>query len=143
MPYLNSVTLMGNITADPELRHIASGEVVATFRLAVNHTKSDDKTRKGEFFDCDVWGGWATNLTKTAKKGSLIVVEGRLAQDRWLDPKTQQSRSRVKIVARRAFHVVPQYGPREVGEEGSEPGSEMAESAAPREPPAPTPTPWD
>jgi single-strand DNA-binding protein len=139
MPYLNSVTLMGYLTADPELRHLASGDAVASLRIAVSYTRSEDKTRKSEFFDCDLWGGWATNLTKTAKKGALVVVDGRLAEDRWVDAKTNQSRSRVKIVARRAFHVVPQYAePRDAEEQGA---GEVRSTAASGE--APAPSPWD
>jgi len=137
MPYLNSVTIMGHLVTDPDLRHLASGDAVASLRIAVNYTRADDKTRKGEVFDCDLWGGWATNLTRTAKKGSLVVVDGRLAEDRWVDAKTNQTRSRVKIVARRAFHVVAQYAePRDTGEQG--PG-EAQTAPEPGEARAPSP----
>ncbi|MBI4602911.1 MAG: single-stranded DNA-binding protein [Planctomycetes bacterium] len=109
MPFLNTVTLMGHITADPELRQAPSGESVAAFTVAVNSGGRDGQPRRGHFFLCETWGGWARNLAKTARKGCLVLVEGRLAQDRWIDAKTNQNRSRVKVVARRAFHVAAQY----------------------------------
>ncbi len=153
MPFLNSVTLMGHLTSDPEVRHLPSGDAVATFTLGVNSGRGEGKPRKGEFFTCDIWGGWAENLAKTAHKGSLVIVEGRLAQDRWVDSKTNQSRSKVKVRASRAFHVAAQYGdPRSEGasdrsaeaegDVGPRRGyvrddDEDAEPAEPEEPPEP------
>jgi single stranded DNA-binding protein len=118
MPFLNSVTLMGHLAADVEVRQVPSGDTVATFRLGVNHGRSDGKPRKGDFFTCDIWGGWAQNLAKTARKGSLVIVEGRLAQDRWIDAKTNEPRTRVKVIASRVFHVAAQY-PDSGGEAGA------------------------
>ena len=102
MPYLNQVTLMGHLTADPELKKTPSGDSVATFSLALNYTLKSGEQR-ADFFDCEVWKGWAENLCRTAKKGSLVQVVGRLKQERWVDRETNTNRSRVKIVAQRAF----------------------------------------
>ena len=141
MPFLNSVHLMGHLTNDIELRHLPSGNAVANFTLGVNSGRaSDAKARKGEFFPCEVWDAWAQNLAKTARKGSLIVVEGRLMQDRWVDSKTNQPMSRVKVKALRAFHVQAQYPEarpqdeqagleEEVSEFGSHAGFESADEA--------------
>ncbi len=108
MPYLNSVTLMGNMTTDPEIRHTPSGEKIANFSLGTNY-KSKDGKEHAEFFNVEVWGGWAENLAKTAKKGALVLVEGRLRQETWRDKETGDNRSRVKVRARRCFHVQVQY----------------------------------
>lgn len=109
MPYLNSVVLMGHLAADPELRHLPSGDSVAMFTLGVNHGRADQKERKGDFFQCDLWGGWAQNLARTARKGSLVLVEGRLTQHRWVDAKTNEQRSRIVVLAFKGFHLRPEY----------------------------------
>jgi len=108
MPYLNTVTLMGHLVADPELRSTPGGEKVANFSLGVN-LKAKDGKEHAEFFNVEVWGGWAENLTKTARKGALVLVEGRLRQETWKDKESGENRSRVKVRARRAFHVQVQY----------------------------------
>lgn len=108
MPYLNSVTLLGHLTADPELKTTPSGKAVATFFVGVN-SRLESGANRAEFFDCEVWGGWAENLCKTARKGSLVLLQGRLRQEQWVDQKTNAKRSRVKVVAQRALHVEAQY----------------------------------
>lgn len=108
MAYLNHVTLMGNLTADLELKTTPAGNSVASFTIAVN-SKSRGGESRADFFDCVVWKGWAENLAKTARKGSLVLVEGKLAQEQWVDPKTKGKRSRVRIQAMRALHMEAQY----------------------------------
>lgn len=76
----NDVHLVGRLTADPEIKK-AGDSSVASFTLAINYKDRDDKPY-GEFFDCQVWGGWAENLVKTAKKGALVAVYGRLRQEK-------------------------------------------------------------
>ncbi len=113
MPTLNTVTLMGHLVADPAIRFTPSGEKVANFSLGTNYKAKDGKEH-AEFFDVEVWGGWAENLAKTAKKGALVLIEGRLRQESWKDKETGENRSRVKVRAFRAFHVQVQYeGPPE------------------------------
>ena len=124
MPYLNTVTLMGHLTADIEVKRISTGDSVATFTIGVNYGRAGDKAKKGQFFNCDIWGAWAENLAKTARKGSLVIVEGRLAQDRWVDAKTNQARSRVKVRANRVFHVTAQYSSTRPDEEARSNGEE-------------------
>ncbi len=110
MPFLNTVHLMGHLTDDLEVRQLPTGNAVVNFTVGVNSGRSKDgKPRKGEFFDCEVWDGWAQNLAKTARKGSLLVVEGRLVQERWIDSRTNKTRSRVRVRANCVFHVQAQY----------------------------------
>src|SRR5882672_10203697 len=77
MAYINQVTLMGHLTADPELKTTPAGDSVATFSVAVNSKLKSGESR-AEFFDVEIWKGWATNLCKTAKKGALVLLTGRL-----------------------------------------------------------------
>ena len=117
MASINKVTLMGNLTRDPELRYAPSGTPVANFSIAVNYRNQESGEEHAEFFDCEVWGGWAENLCKTAKKGSCVLVDGRLRQEIWRDKDTGDNRYRVKVRGRSAFHVQLQYAERE--EEGT------------------------
>ena len=109
----NDVHLVGRLTAAPELKKVGDSSV-ANFTLAINYKDLDDKPR-GEFFDCDVWGGWAENLVKTAKKGSLVAVYGRLRQEKWTDKETQKGRSKIVVCAEAAYHVRQEDFPAEVG----------------------------
>lgn len=103
---LNSVNIMGNLTKDPEMRYTPSGKSVCSLSLANNrvYTKNGEKVTEVSYFDVEVWGAAAENCSKYLTKGSGIIVEGRLRQDRWeKDGKTQ---SRVRISAN-AVHFLP------------------------------------
>ena len=103
---LNSVNIMGNLTRDPELKSTNSGKSVCSMSIANNrvYTKNSEKVTEVSYFDVEVWGVVAENCAKYLKKGSGIIVEGRLRQDRWeKDGKTQ---SRVKISAN-SVHFMP------------------------------------
>ena len=103
---LNSVNIMGNLTRDPELKYTPSGKTVCSLSLANNrvYTKNGEKTTEVSYFDVEVWGAAAENCNKYLTKGSGIIVEGRLRQDRWeKDGKTQ---SRVRIIANN-IHFMP------------------------------------
>jgi len=103
---LNNVSIMGNLTRDPEIKYISSGKAVCSLSIANNRvfTKNGEKMTEVSFFDVDVWGIAAENCSKYLIKGSGVIVEGRLRQDRWeKDGKTQ---SRVRITAS-AVHFMP------------------------------------
>ena len=103
---LNNVSIMGNLTRDPEMRSLPSGKEVCSLSLANNrfYMKNGEKVSEVSFFDVDVWGITAENCSKYLTKGNGVIVEGRLRQDRWeKDGKTQ---SRVKITAS-AVHFLP------------------------------------
>ena len=85
---MNKVFLTGNLTADPK-KETVSDKALASFAIAVNEGE------KVSFIDCKAWGGWGENLS--AKKGSPLVVEGRLAQERWTD-KSGTNHSKVVVV---------------------------------------------
>jgi single-strand DNA-binding protein len=92
--------IVGNITRDPELRSTPSGAQVCGFSVAVNRNYKDSSGTNQEsvsFIDCSAWGRAAEIIAQYAKKGSGILVSGRLEQRSWED-KEGQKRSRVEIV---------------------------------------------
>ncbi|MBU1997856.1 MAG: single-stranded DNA-binding protein, partial [Candidatus Omnitrophica bacterium] len=103
---LNSVNIMGNLTRDPEMKYTSSGRAVCNLSIANNRifSKNGEKVTEVSFFDIEVWGVIAENCSKYLSKGSGIIVEGRLRQDRWeKDGKTQ---SRVRVAANNV-HFLP------------------------------------
>jgi len=110
MADFNSVVLVGRLARDPELRHAPSGDPVCTFSVATNqrYTKRDgQKARIVTFVDIDAWRRLADFCSQSLKKGRQVLVSGTLKQDRWVDAKTQQPRSRLKVLARDVKFVGP------------------------------------
>lgn len=102
MANFNKVILVGNLTRDPELRYTPKGTAVAKFGLAINRTwRSETGEVKEEvtFIDIDVFGKTAENVSQYMRKGSPLMVEGRLRLDTWEDKQTQQKRSKLGVVA--------------------------------------------
>lgn len=102
---INTVTISGNLTRDPELRSTPSGTPVCQFGVAVNERvkQGDTWEDRPSFIDVTAWASLAEQVAKQASKGSLICVMGQLRQDRW--EKDGDKRSKTYVVAR-AF-VVP------------------------------------
>ncbi len=98
----NSVTLIGNITRDPELRFTPSGQPTATFGLAVNRRWQNRQTNEWEeatsFFDVVTWRELAENASESLEKGSRVIVTGRLEQRSWETPDGER-RSKVEVIA--------------------------------------------
>ncbi len=92
--------ITGNLTRDPELRSTPSGASVCSFAVAVNRTyRSADGENKEEvsYIDCTAWGKTGEMISQYAKKGSSILVSGRLSQ-RSFEDKNGVKRSRTEIV---------------------------------------------
>lgn len=100
MASLNKVFLMGNITRDPELRYIPSGMAVSDVGLAVTTRLGKDK-EETVFVECTCWGRTAEVVNEYCKKGSPILVEGRLRLETWEDKTTGGKRSRISVVVDR------------------------------------------
>ena len=83
----NSVTVVGNITRDPELRFTPSGQANVKLGLAVNRRWQNRQTQEWEeatsFFDVVCWGSLAENVGNSLSKGARILVTGRLEQRSW------------------------------------------------------------
>ncbi len=97
---INSVILGGNLARDVVLRDVAGGRKVASFVVASNRTYiiNSEKKKDTAFVDVDVWGQMAENCSKYLRKGSPVVVTGRLRQDQWTT-ESGEKRSRLKVVA--------------------------------------------
>ena len=96
----NSVTLVGNITRDPELRFTPSGQAIATFGMAVNrrYQKNGQWEEQTSFFNVTAWGQLGENASNSLRKGARILVSGRLEQRSW-ETQEGEKRSVVEVVA--------------------------------------------
>jgi|ERR1700691_1137699 len=98
----NSITLVGNVTRDPELRFTPSGQATATFGLAVNRRWQNRQSQEWEeatsFFNIVCWREMAENVSESVTKGSRIIVTGRLEQRSWETPDGDK-RSQVEVIA--------------------------------------------
>lgn len=93
--------IVGNLTRDPELRTTPNGASVCSFSVAVNRVYRDTSGEQKEdvsFIDCSAWGKLGEMISQYAKKGSSVLVSGRLDQRSWEDKTSGQKRSRVEIV---------------------------------------------
>lgn len=103
MANLNKVMIIGNLTADPEVRTTPRGASLTELRLAVNRVSSgpNDGERREEttFLDVTCWGRTGEVAAQYLSKGRPVFIEGRLQMDTWEDKQTGQKRSRIRIVA--------------------------------------------
>ena len=79
------ITLIGNLTADPELRFTPSGAAVANFTVASTPRTFDKNTNEWKdgdalFLNCAVWRQAAENVAESLTKGMRVIVQGRLRQ---------------------------------------------------------------
>ncbi len=99
---LNKVSLIGNLTADPEAKSLASGQSLAVLRIATNYTWCDAQTKvkknRADFHRVVAWGRLAEIINTYLKKGSKIFLEGRLQNRSWED-KDKNKRYMTEIVA--------------------------------------------
>jgi single-strand DNA-binding protein len=99
---LNSITVVGNITRDPEMRFTPSGVSKVTFGVAVNRSWRNQQTQEWDeqtsFFNVVAWRQLAENIGASLGKGSRVVVSGRLEQRSWENDQGEK-RSIVEIVA--------------------------------------------
>jgi single-strand DNA-binding protein len=96
----NNVTLVGNLTRDPELRYTNGGQAVASFGLACNrrYQQNGEWKEQTSFFNIVAWGQLGENAAQSLAKGARIIVSGRLDQ-RSYETKDGESKSSVEIVA--------------------------------------------
>jgi single-strand DNA-binding protein len=127
MADFNNVVIVGRLTRDPELRYASSGAPVCSFSVATSrkYTKQDgQKAESTTFVDVDVWRRMAEICAQFLKKGREVLVMGSLLQDRWVDAKTQQNRSKIKLLAQQVRFL----GPRpQDAQDGAETPDEVAE----------------
>lgn len=98
MAFDNTVTIVGNLTRDPELRFTPSGAAVANFGVAWNLKGRDGQEDKVSFFDVTCWRQLAENVSDSLTKGSRVVIYGRLDHRSWENQEGER-RSKVEIIA--------------------------------------------
>src|SRR5215213_5953043 len=85
----NVITLVGNVTDDPELRFTPGGAAVAKITVAVNRRQPGQnggwEDKLDGFFRCNCWREMAENVAETLQKGTRVVLVGRLQQRSWED----------------------------------------------------------
>lgn len=97
---LNQVTLLGNLTRDPELRQTPNGQNVGTFSLALNRSYKDKDGQwqeAADYIDVVAWGPLAERTNEYLSRGSRCLVVGRLQNRSW--EKDGEKRSKVEVVA--------------------------------------------
>lgn len=82
---LNTISLVGRLTRDPEARQTQSGNTIGAFTVAVDGRKNADGTKEVLFMDCDVFGPQADTLLKYWRKGNLISLSGRLCSRKYVN----------------------------------------------------------
>ena len=95
----NKVIAEGNIGKDPELKTIPNGESVLSFSVGANEhwkTKAGEKQERCEWFNCSLFGKRADALAQYLKKGSRVLIEGKLRTDKY--EKNGETRYSTKVI---------------------------------------------
>ena len=110
--YLNKAMVIGNLTRDPEIKALPSGAKVCSFSVATNRVwkdKNGAKQEAADYHNIVVFGRQAETAGQYLKKGSSVLVEGRMQTRSW-DGADGQKKYRTEVVADRV-----QFGPRSSG----------------------------
>lgn len=132
----NKVLLMGNLTRDPELRYIPSGQPVTSFSIAVNRNytgQTGEKKEEVSFVRIVVWGKLAEICNEYLKKGRPVFVEGRLQSRSW-EAQDGSKRSTTEVVAQSVQFLGTSGGAKSRGDSSAE--SFPDESSAPFDEPS-------
>lgn len=124
---VNQVILMGNLTRDPELRQIPSGQSVCSFSLALNRSYRDangEWQEATDYIDCTAWGPLGERVSQYLSKGRRCLVQGRLQSRSW--EQEGQKRSKVEVLASDVTFLDGRGG------EGGNDNAPAAEAAAPK-----------
>jgi single-strand DNA-binding protein len=115
---INRVVITGNLTRDPELRALSSGNSVCSLRIACNGRRKNNETGQWEdqpnYFDVTVWGAQGENCHRFLSKGRPVAIDGRLQWREWQDQNGNKRQS-VDIIA----ESVQFLGSREDGGNGN------------------------
>ena len=132
--------LIGNLTADPEIKYTPKGTAIAAFGIAVNRnytTETGEKREEVTFIGIEAYGRVAEIIGEYCKKGHPLYVEGRLKNDEWEDKETKQKRRKTKVVCE---NIQLLHSNRTVGGDRAAYADEQAGGkAAPRSAAAPPP----
>lgn len=126
--YLNKAILIGNLTRDPELRSLPSGVKVCTFGLATNRVWKDKngmRQESADYHNIVVFGRQAETVSQYMRKGSSMLVEGRMQTRSWEDKTSGEKKYRTEVVADRT-----QFGPKGGNANGGNGGAGMGVASA-------------
>lgn len=117
---INKVTIMGNVTQDPDLRFTPSGAAVLNFSVATNRSykQGDEWKDEATFHNVVVWRS-AEQLAKRIKKGTRLIVEGRIQTSSWDDKDTGQKRYKTEVVGDDVILVSRYEGSRDEDGDGA------------------------
>jgi single-strand DNA-binding protein len=102
--YLNKVFIIGNLTRDPELKAIPSGIKVCSFSVATNRVwkdKNGARQEAADYHNIVVFGRQAETVAQYMKKGSQVMIEGRMQTRSWDDAATNSKKYRTEVIADR------------------------------------------
>jgi single-strand DNA-binding protein len=102
--YLNKALIIGNLTRDPELKAIPSGIKVCSFSVATNRVwkdKNGARQEAADYHNVVVFGRQAETVAQYMKKGSQVMVEGRMQTRSWDDAATNTKKYRTEVIADR------------------------------------------
>lgn len=121
--YINSVTLIGRLVADPELRYTQKGAPVCDFRIASSRRWKNRETGEWQeetlFINVVAWRRQAELANDFLKKGSAVLIEGSLRSRQWENTKGEK-RTTIEVVARRIQYLDAQQREGEGDTEGSD-----------------------
>lgn len=118
---LNKVILAGNLTRDPEVRYTPGGSAICQMGMAINRrytTRDGQEQEETCFVDIEVWGRQAESCRDYLRKGSPVLIEGRLRYDSWDDRETGKKRSRITVTAERVQFLGSPAGGGQYGGDG-------------------------
>jgi single-strand DNA-binding protein len=124
MAGLNKVMIIGNLGADPEMRYMADGTAMTSFRVASTRTyggADGERKEETEWFSVTAWRKLAEQCSQFLQKGRRVYVEGRLRTRSWDGPDGQK-RYRTEVVADRVLFLDRAGGPPAFGDESEPPG---------------------
>lgn len=96
------ITLVGNLTDDPEMKYFESGKGKASFSIASNRTWKDESGEKQEqtsYFKIEAWQYLAEDVARVLSKGVRVVVQGRMEQRSWNDKTTNEKKTIFVVTA--------------------------------------------
>lgn len=130
---LNQVTLMGNLTRDPELRQTPNGQSVVSFSLALNRSYRDqggEWQEATDYIDIVAWGPLAERVGQYLSKGRRCLVQGRIQSRSW--EQDGQKRNKVEVLANDVTFLDSRGG----GDDGGEAAPSSRSTAKPTSKPA-------
>lgn len=129
--YLNKALIIGNLTRDPELKAIPSGIKVCSFSVATNRVwkdKNGARQEAADYHNIVVFGRQAETVAQYMKKGSQVMIEGRMQTRSWDDAATGTKKYRTEVIADRV-----QFGSGNSGSSSSPKKDNPSQADAPEE----------